>query len=219
MKAILDIFRRADLLQQSYKASIEMLETDLKMFKAACKSLRRSENGEITIDIYAEDAKINQYERDIRSKVLVHMATTPTKDVVFGLILVSIVIDIERIGDYTKNILELAVNHPSKLNAGEFEEQLCEIEDKVDKRFDILIEAFKISDTEAARSIMRGHRAQTKRCDNIVHSLIQKEHPEMTGNDAVTLALYLRYLKRVSSHITNIASGIVNPFDRIGFQE
>jgi hypothetical protein len=34
----------------------------------------------------------------------------------------------------------------------------------------------------------------------------------------VTTVLYLRYLKRVSAHLKNIASSVVNPFDRIGFR-
>ena len=32
-------------------------------------------------------------------------------------------------------------------------------------------------------------------------------------------ALYIRFLKRISAHLMNIASSVVNPFDRIGFRE
>ena len=35
--------------------------------------------------------------------------------------------------------------------------------------------------------------------------------------DAVVLALYVRYLKRIESHLNNIVSSVVNPFPRIGF--
>jgi hypothetical protein len=31
--------------------------------------------------------------------------------------------------------------------------------------------------------------------------------------------LYLRYLKRMSAHVKNVATSIVNPFHRIGFRE
>ena len=37
-------------------------------------------------------------------------------------------------------------------------------------------------------------------------------------NEAVTTALYVRFLKRISAHLMNIASSVVNPFDRIGFR-
>ena len=36
---------------------------------------------------------------------------------------------------------------------------------------------------------------------------------------AVTVALYLRYLKRVSAHLKNVATSVVNPYHRIGFRE
>jgi len=219
MKVLLDIFKSVDLLQQAFDESVEMLETDLKMFVASRNSLRKSETGEIKIDIRAEDAKINQYERDVRRKVLVHMTTTESKDIVFGLILVSIVIDIERIGDYTKNIMDLAISHTAKLAAGEFEEKVTILENNISKRFRDLIEAFKESSIEKARNVMRNHKEQTDGCEAITKELIVKNHTSLPCCDAVTLALYLRFLKRVSSHLTNIASGIVNPFDRIGFME
>ena len=218
-RTLIEVFRREDLLQQAYCTSIEMLKVDNEMFEASLKSLRQSDNAEIDIDVHTKDAQINQFERDVRRKVLAHLSTTQSRDIVFGLILISIVIDIERIGDYTKNIVELAQNHPHKLAVGGFENNLFNIETSVRQRFTTVINAFENSDIEAARGIMDQHREITQLCDSIVNSLIQEEHPELPRIDTVAIALYARYLKRVSSHITNIASSIVNPFDGIGFKE
>jgi len=33
------------------------------------------------------------------------------------------------------------------------------------------------------------------------------------------VALYMRYLKRVSAHLKNVATSVVNPYHRIGFRE
>ena len=218
-KAIMEIFRREDLLQQAFSASLTMLREDYEMFTEAIKSLRTSDVGAIGVDIYEKDRKVNKFEREVRRKVLTHLVTSASKDINAGLVLTSIVIDIERIGDYCKNIVELAVNHPRKLEVGSFKEQLDDIEKKISKRAEILIEAMEETDVELARSLMQEHRANTQRCDSVVVSLIKEEMPELHSGDAVTLALYARFLKRISSHITNIASSIVNPFDRIGFQE
>ncbi|NQS98333.1 MAG: hypothetical protein HQ591_07760 [candidate division Zixibacteria bacterium] len=218
-RTLIEVFRREDLLQQAYSTSIEMLKVDNEMFDAAYKSLRQSDSAEIGTDVHTKDVQINEFERDIRRKVLAHLSTTQSRDIVFGLILISIVIDIERIGDYTKNIVELAQNHPHRLEVGEFEADLSEIETSVGQRFTTIINAFENSDVEAARGLMDQHRQITQVCDSIVKSLIQEEHPELSRIDTVAIALYSRYLKRVSSHITNIASGIVNPFDGIGFKE
>lgn len=218
-KSLLEIFKKEDLLQQSYDACIKMLHTDFEMFQAASNSLRKSDTGEMSIDVYAKDAEINAFEREVRRKVVAHLSTSPARDIVFGLILVSIVIDIERIGDFMKNIIELAKHHPKKLHGGPFEEFLIEIEGKVAKRFKSLIESFEKSNTEMARSIMMEHREYSKNCDKILHRILEGALNELSSGDAVAIALYIRYMKRISSHITNVASGIVNPFDRIGFKE
>lgn len=218
-KVLFELFRKESLLQQAYDASIEMLKSDQKMFDVAVKSLRRSDNGEMAVDIYAMDAKINEYQRDIRAKILTHLAVSQPTDPVFGLVLVSVVIDIERIGDYTKNIVELARMHPKKLLAGPFEGAIAETEGNVSERFKQVIIAFEGKDSKIALGVMQLHKNTTKKCDGILETLIKSELPQLTTSDAVAIALYTRYLKRISSHITNIASGIVNPFERIGFKE
>ena len=59
---------------------------------------------------------------------MTHLAIGGKDDIGSGLVLVSVVIDIERIGDYTKNIYDLAVNHPKKLEGGVVEDRLQKIE-------------------------------------------------------------------------------------------
>ena len=52
-----------------------------------------------------------------------------------------------------------------------------------------------------------------------VGALIGHEDPGLPCNEAVSTALYVRFLKRISAHLMNIASSVVNPFDRIGFRD
>jgi len=213
------MFRKEGLLHQAYTDSLESLKIDKQMFDEARRSLRESNTAELAMDVFAMDAKINEYQRHVRSKVLAHLALTTSKDPVFGLVLVSVIIDIERIGDYTKNIVELAQQHPKRLHAGPLEDTIKEIETNISDRFDKLIEAFDKKDDGLARVIMQQHRGSTHPCDQVLETLLKDEHPEYSTSEAVNIALYSRYLKRISSHITNIASGIVNPFDRIGYKE
>ena len=86
--------------------------------------------------------------------MLTHLSISGTEDIIPGLVLVSIIIDIERIGDYTKNIVELALNHPAPLKGGNFEEELIKVEEKMKDMFDQQINSFKESDVAAARKIM-----------------------------------------------------------------
>ena len=77
---------------------------------AAKKSLREMDINELEIDIHDRDIEVNKYTREVRRNVLSHLTVAGTDDLYSGLLLVSIIIDVERIGDYTKNIVEMAIN-------------------------------------------------------------------------------------------------------------
>ena len=97
-KQIFEIFKSDSLYEQALVECHEMLDIDLTMFKASIHSLRKSDSADIDIDIFAMDKKINEFERDVRRKVMTHLAIGGKEDVGSGLVLVSVVIDIERIG-------------------------------------------------------------------------------------------------------------------------
>jgi phosphate transport system protein len=64
------------------------------------------------------DKQVNRFERDVRRKVMTHLTVCGPADLAAGLVLVNVVIDIERIADYAKNIFDLARYHPRRLHAG-----------------------------------------------------------------------------------------------------
>ena len=214
-----ELFRKDNMLQQAHDRSLEMLEADRDMFLAASSSLREHDDARIELDIYAKDQLINAYEREVRRKVLTHLALSSSRSIAAGLALVSIVIDIERIGDLTKNIVDLALNHPGRLNCGSLEEDIRKIETTVKTLFTLLIEAFPDGDQDKAREVMSEHWWIARRSDEILNILIKRSEADLVCNEAVSTALYVRFLKRISAHLMNIASSIVNPFDRIGFRD
>ncbi len=218
-KTILDYFKKDILLNQALKESYIMLDVDREMFVESVSSLRNRDTSELKIDFRKKDLMINEYEREVRKKVLTHLSITGQMNISPGLVLTSIIIDIERIGDYTKNIVELALNHPQRLNGGDFEPELAQVEESLISIFDKLINAFKKTDVQTAREIMKRSSEITKKCDEWVCLLIRGESIPHNPSDAVCLALYIRYLKRVCAHLRNISSSIVNPFHRIGYRE
>jgi phosphate uptake regulator len=131
----------------------------------------------------------------------------------------AIVIDIERIGDYTKNIVELAVGLPEPFDGGELNEEILDLERIVGKMFEDLVPALVNSDQELARGILRSHKSVSGRVERGLQLLRSDQVLKGQSGKAVTAALYLRYLKRVSAHIKNVATSVVNPFHRIGFRE
>jgi phosphate uptake regulator len=218
-KEFLNIWKKKNLSIETLEESVRMLRMDREMFIESVRSLRRCDDGKFNIDVYAKDKEINKAERDIRKKVITHITLfTEHSEITAGLTLVSIVIDIERIGDYTKNIADLALQHPKRLHGGCFEEELSEIEKKVEQFFDITIKAFPESNMDLAREVVNQYKSVSHRCDGMIGTLIKGEG-NFNVSDAVTLALYFRFLKRTSAHLHNICTSIVNPFHRIGFSE
>jgi len=217
-RKLIELFGSENLLDSAYKTMLTMLEMDLKMFEASCHSLRRADNAELPLDIKKTDRQINKLEREVRRNVLTHLSIAGTQNVVPGLVLVSIVIDVERLGDYTKNISELATMHPSRLEGGPYEESIKEIETAIGHSFPTVLELLKTQDEAEARKVLDVEDEIGKAAESIVSSLILDQAKGLPVDDAVCLALYVRHLKRTNAHLTNIASAVVNPFPRLGFR-
>ena len=217
-KQIFEIFKSDSLYEQALLECHEMLDIDLEMFNASIDSLRNANT--VDIDIYSMDKKINEFERDVRRKVMTHLAVGGKDDIGSGLILVSVVIDIERIGDYTKNIYDLAVQHPKKLVAGSFEKKLVEMENSTKEFLNKAIDTFKDQDIDLARKLMTDYKTDISSASNdIVNAIVSGTNDELSPEVAGSLCLYARYLKRIAAHSRNLVSSIVNPFERIGYPE
>ncbi len=216
-KEILAIFNKDNLLDQAYKRSYEMLEITNMMFQEARVSLREREDNKMREQIYDQDIAVNKFEREVRRKVLSHLAVSGSADLYSGLVLVSIIIDVERIGDYTKNIVEIAQNHPSRLDGGMYEDDLAKVEAAVEDVFGRARNIFEKADAQKAAQLLEEYQWINKVCDqHAIDYLCQRDNTISSG-DAVALSLYFRFLKRINSHLRNVATSVVNPFDKIGF--
>ncbi len=216
-KYLLSIFKKDTLMDRAYKRSFEMLDITLEMFREAQDSLRNREDSEIDLNIKSKDKEVNKYEREVRRMVFNHLAVQGTVDLPSGLALVSIIIDIERIGDYTKNMVELALDHPGKLHGGLLEGALERIEEAVEDNFVTTRLCFEKEDAALAIELLDKYAWINDACDERVVDVVKEKDPSISPGDAASLVLYIRYLKRINSHLRNITTSVINPFDRIGF--
>jgi phosphate uptake regulator len=155
----------------------------------------------------------------VRRRVLQYLAIAGTVNLAPGLVLTSIVIDIERIGDYTKNITDLATTYPRKLDCGKFDRRVESIEQTVEKLFGEMETILESSDREAARRLLSECGRVRKDADQVIADLIGSDDETMGQAQTAVVALYVRYLKRVGAHLLNILSSVVNPFERIGYRQ
>jgi len=217
-KKWLAIFKKDTLMDRAYKRSFLMLNLAREMFSKAKESLRNREDSEVDVNVRDQDQEINKYEQEVRRNVFNQLVVGGTENLPSGLILVSIVIDIERIGDYTKNIVELAIDHPGKLKGGRFEKDLQRVEAAVEDNFDKTRSCFKSDDKNSALKLLEEYKWVNDVCDDRLNDLIKEVDKDIRPGDAVALGIYFRWLKRINSHLRNITTSVVNPFDRIGFE-
>jgi len=218
-KNLVNIWKSEDSLSQAWTSSNEMLTLSHEMFTDAISALRSGEKNKVIKSIKQRDTYINKYQRDIRKKVVTYYSIS--KDVTnidSGLVLINMVVDIERIGDYTKNILDLAKHHPKKLISEKISDDLRVIEKAVVERFENTIKAVKEMDEEVAKELIKSYRSDLgKLSDNLVASSISGELQIGEEHRASSMVLYARYLKRIGAHLKNITSVVVNPFESIGY--
>jgi len=220
-KDIVKLWNADNLLAQAWSESYKMMMLSNEIFTQAIKYLREGENQDIIKALKKRDVEINIFQRDVRRKVVTHYAISQDiDDLPNGLVLLNMVVDVERVGDYTKNILDLALNHPNIIKSEEFSEDLYHVEQEVISRFSKTIEAIHTQDADVARSMMVSYKETlTSISDDIVKGCISGEITLGDESKTVSLALYARYLKRIGAHLKNITTVLVNPFDAVGYKQ
>jgi phosphate uptake regulator len=220
-KDLVNIWKSEDSLSQAWTSSNEMLTLSHEMFVDSVNALRSGEKNKVIKSIKQRDTDINEYHRDIRKKVVTYYSIS--KDVTnihSGLVLINMVVDIERLGDYTKNILDLAKHHPEKLISENISDDLRVIEKAVIGRFGDTIRAVEKMDEEIAKDLIKSYRNDLgKLSDSLVASSISGNLQIGEEHKASSMVLYARYLKRIGAHLKNITSVVVNPFESVGYKK
>ncbi|MFN3302041.1 MAG: PhoU domain-containing protein [Patescibacteria group bacterium] len=207
-------WQKEGLLFEAMKSIEKMFIEDKEIFKKATHALM--EKIEVKPEeIYQIDQNINQNEIEIRKKILEHLAINPSQDIVFSLILLDVARDTERAGDYSKNIYELSLKYPEEFKKERYTEILKKTRDKILEMFDLTLKAFRESDLVIAQKVMDEHHRLNREMENLIEMIMNTE--EIKAKEAVTYALFARFLKRVSAHLGNIATTVINPFHRIRY--
>ena len=220
-KDLVNIWKSEDSLSQAWSSSNDMLSFSHEMFKDSIEALRSGEKNKVIKSIKQRDEKINQYQRDIRKKVVTYYSISKdVRNIDSGLVLINMVVDIERVGDYTKNILDLAKYYPKKLISEKISDDLRIIEKAVVERFGNTVKAVQEMDELIANELIKSYRSDLgKLSDNLVASSISGVVLVGEEHKASSMVLYARYLKRIGAHLKNITSVVVNPFESIGYKK
>ena len=217
---VISLWKSEDLLSQAWEESFEMMVLSNEMFSAAIRYLRRGEKIKTLKNLKKRDREINEFQKSVRKKVVTHFSISQrVEDFPSGLVLLNIVVDVERLGDYTKNILDLAIHNPDPLVSEDCLNSLKEIEDDILSRFTDTLTAIEQQDEKLAKKLLKSYRKSFSGIsDKIVNDGISGKQEYKDQKEAASVTLYARYLKRVGGHLKNITTTMLNPYEEIGYR-
>jgi len=68
---------------------------------------------------------------------------------------------------------------------------------------------------EQAKEYYKYYRDVTEKTDGLIIHIMDSK--DLSVRDAVVYALFSRYLKRISAHLANILTTVINPFHEVGY--
>ena len=189
----------------------QMLADDRETFDMAMSALMGDvEPKAVRKQIKATDKRVNEGERSVRRELVVHASVVGSLDSPALFVYMSIVKDIERIGDYAKNLLDLSRDGAVLGEHDDWRPRWHEAAEMITAT----AAAFADRDVDHAKTLLSQGDVLLSRYDDEVSELVKHGHGEP---EAVARALALRYLKRIIAHLTNVLSSIVMPLDRIDY--
>jgi len=209
---LLNIWKGSGLLRLCVDDLLKMFDISEMMFSAGWEMITGSGKVE---GLYRIDRQLNELQIAIRRRILEHLAINPAQDINASFVLAILVIDLERIGDYAKNLDEIAKHYPEPISGGAFD-ALHPMAERVKEMFAQTKIAITESDEELARRVMADQADLAMQADRLMDQLIESK--DVSVKEGIVAALLSRYIKRVSAHLKNVASSVVNPYHRIGYR-
>ena len=218
LQELLRIFRGDDPLSKVADNFALMLNLTREMSHSAGQIFFGEDHDENAQDrVHKTDAEVNELERVIRRSLMTHLAIPGNSaDAPYSLLLMSLVKDVERLGDYAKNLSEIVEIGPDVLPEGAELDELQLIRKNVESAYQASANVVLSSrQGEAVELIQRG-RETARQCDGLITTIGKSDY------DAATTTAFIlgtRYYKRINAHVLNVLSSVVMPLDKIDYFE
>ncbi len=209
------IFKEAGTLKGVESTLEAMLSDCREMYDLATSALFGAEEPRsVSERLWSLDKGVNRAERAVRRELLIH-GTVRHAEIEQGLMLAYMAVakDIERIGDYCKNLWDLA-NHGVDLSGHDDSEMLRGHADEITELLERGAAAFVTQNEKEVHALIPRLEMAAARHDELVFEYIKSDGP---GSVVAPRTLYFRFLKRVCGHLENVLSSVVMPLDRIDY--
>ena len=218
LRELLGIFRASDPLAEMGANFGRMLQLTYDMNIAAGQIFFGQEDRSAERQhIYGRDGQVNEFERTIRRQVITHLAMPGNKaDLPYSLLLMSLVKDVDRLGDYAKNLSEIVDIRPDPLPEGPELTSLVAIRERVEHAFRSCADVFSHSRKDEAMELIQQGRETARQCDRLITEIGRGNHDAAT---TTALILGTRYYKRIGGHVLNVLSSVVVPLDEVDYYD
>lgn len=197
------------LIESAFSDIENMLSHSKRMLEAALANL--IDNEELTEDLDRLDDAVDRGEQMVRRAVLQHLTVDPKTDLVPSLILVSIVQDCERIGDFARGLGEITALAKSR-REGEFRDRLQSCRQALLPLFEQTAAAFTGDELHKAQAVVE-MTSEIK--DSLTRTVEDVAASDLSADMAVVYSASARILARVAAHLSNVCSTVVQPYDRM----
>jgi len=212
---LLSFWKGKEFLAQVFEEFKDMLDDSEFMFRAVCgRLLDNIEEPDLKKKIYEIDKKVNRLQKDIRKRIVEHLSLQPTVNVTACLLLMSVVKDAERLGDYAKNLYEVTELLEKPIDKKLFNEYFGDIDKDIMTLFEQTRAAFIEADEEKAGLAWDYEKRIAKDCDRIVEQIAKSK---LSVNEAVCFTLIARHFKRLVAHLVNIATSVILPISDLDY--
>ena len=214
-KDFISFWKGKDFLSTVLDDFKKMLDDTEFMFESVCACLLdNKDEPDLKKNIYEIDKKVNVLQKEIRKRIVEHLALQPTVDVTACLLLMSVVKDAERLGDYAKNLFEVTELLEKPIDRTLFSQYFNHVDKDVLELFQQTKQAFIETDIDMATATWEYKRRIAGKCDDILTKIAQSS---LTVNEAVCFALIARYFKRIVAHLVNIATSVILPLTDLDY--
>jgi phosphate uptake regulator len=216
---VLDFFKSssdANSMDAVEAQIVQMVRDSRTVFEASMAAVfGGGQSQETKEEVKQTDRSINEAQQDVRRTLMMHASVQGDVDLPLVLAYMSVVKDAERIGDYAKNLYDLAkfgVDFEVAPDRDELEGYCA----NVDRLLEDAADAFERTDAERAQQLLEKADGFLDDYDDHVRSAYQSQGP---ASDAVARALYYRFLKRITAHVMNLLTSLVRPIDQLDYYD
>ncbi|MDX1567929.1 MAG: PhoU domain-containing protein [Longimicrobiales bacterium] len=217
LKELLSLFRADDPMAEVAEDFSQMVDLSRDLTVRAGHILfgeGASEQAELQA-IHKADVQINKLQRSIRKKIIAHLILTQERrDVTYCLLIMSLVKDVERLGDYAKNVSEIPSESGGTLPDDSNGAEIRAIREAVEDTYGSVNQVFATSDAQTATELIQRGKIVNRRCDELIARVAASTYDAST---TTALVLAARYYKRIESHLLNILSGVVMPLHKLDY--